>query len=47
MSLEKEVLSQLGEEEQEILRKIFRDDPIADANNDAVNVENGSRQRGC
>ena len=53
VSLDKEVLSQLGKEEQEIFREIFKDDPIADANKatgittDADNVDNCSRQCGC
>ena len=42
------MLSQLGKVDQEIFREIFKDDPIADPNNDLVadadNVDNGSRQ---
>ena len=45
MRLEKEVLSQQDKEEQEIFREIFKDDPIADPNNDVVaDADNGSRQ---
>ena len=45
MGLEKEVFSQQGKEMQEIFMKIFKDDPIADPNNDVVaDADNGSRQ---
>ena len=45
MRLEKEVLVQLGKVDQEIFNEIFKDDPIADPNNDLVaDADNGSRQ---